>query len=106
MSAVVTEPMRHFAPDWAIVACPNVDGGVTVYASSELDSAKLMARVRFARVATGDAAQTSTTAPIFELTASMRSVVVADGPDYPSAVAELFAKWRPPEPDENVVVVE
>lgn len=71
-------------PEFVIVGGRLPDGSVAVLATDQLTYAEI------------------TTEPSFEinyrLSVGMRSWTVAYGTDYPSALAELFSRWKPPTP--------
>lgn len=82
-------------PDWVMCGCP-APGGVRLLASKDMTHAELEAQ--FDRAAPWDPCD-FTPGPVISqritLTAGMRTFIVIDAPDYPSAFRVLFGQWTP-----------
>jgi hypothetical protein len=86
-------------PDWVMCGCP-APGGVRLLASKDMTHAEL--EVAY------DWADTGRWPPIprgqrITLTAGLKTFIVIDAPDYPSAFRALFEQWTPG-PGEHVAL--
>jgi hypothetical protein len=82
-------------PDWVMVGT-TMPSGVRLLASKELTHAELEAQ--FDRAAPWDAYDFSIPPVVSQritLAAGMRTFIVIDAPDYPSAFRSLFESWTP-----------
>lgn len=88
-------------PDWIMLGARTPDG-CQVYASTDLDRAELEMHVEMDRdpfSAPWDAPRMRPTSTVFELRASMGTVVMATGRDYTEALRTLFEHWSPEDGD-------
>lgn len=90
-------------PDWVMCGAPNPSGGVRLIASKELNRAELEAQFEYEDIWDGGLFAPAGLTPVgrvlrshrYSLTADMRTFVVIDAPDYPSAFRSLFEGWSP-----------
>ncbi len=83
-------------PDWVMCGMPGLAGGIRLLASKDMTHAELAADYDWAD--TADVWDMS--APVLHcrritLTAGLKTFIVIDAPDYPSAFRILFEQWTP-----------
>jgi hypothetical protein len=82
-------------PDWVMVGVSH-DGGVTLYASRELNYAELVYEADYDEAFFGyEAAVAVKTSARHRLTADLRTFVLIQAPDYPAAFTRLWGVWSP-----------
>jgi hypothetical protein len=91
--------MSSANPDWVMCGMRLATGGVRLLASKELTLAELEVMVERQDIfwAPGDILPVAqaVTSQRMTLTTHMRTFVVIDAPDYPSAFSDLFRDWSP-----------
>ena len=82
-------------PDWVMCGCP-APGGVRLLASKDMTHAELEAKFGYQDINIGllDAMHVLDSRRI-TLTAGLKTFIVIDAPDYPSAFRALFEQWTP-----------
>lgn len=79
-------------PDWVMCGCP-VPGGVRLLASKDMTHAELSADYGWADI---DAwSPPVLTSRRITLTSGLKTFIMIEAPDYPSAFAALFEQWTP-----------
>jgi hypothetical protein len=81
-------------PDWVMVGVPH-NGGVRLLASKEMTHAELSADFGYADIGMTGWDPPALTSRRITLTAGMRTFIMIEAPDYPSAFAALFEQWTP-----------
>lgn len=89
-------------PDWVMLGVPNPQGGVMIIASLELTQAELRLEAEmnldsFFYIVGAD------TLKHYELSATMRSVVITVGETYADALRTLMENWKPTEPRRQAI---
>ena len=82
-------------PDWVMCGTPTA-GGVRLLASKDMTHAELEAQFGYQDIDIGlmDPLPVMTSQRI-TLTAGLKTFIVIDAPDYPSAFRALFEQWTP-----------
>jgi len=81
-------------PDWVMCGCP-ARGGVRLLASKDMTHAELEARFDWADINMGTYLSPHLRSQRITLTAGLKTFVMIDAPDYPSAFRALFEQWTP-----------
>jgi len=83
-------------PDWVMCGTPHA-GGVRLFASKDMTHAALEAN--FGRHVIDDGTLSGAWGPVISqritLTAGLKTFIVIDAPDYPTAFRALFEQWTP-----------
>lgn len=87
------DPAGFSRPDWVMCGMP-WNGGVRLLASKDMTHAELAADYGWADTDPWDGPPMLTSRRI-TLTSGLKTFVLIEAPDYPSAFAALFEQWTP-----------